>query len=219
MRDRATRGHLKPREGEACPSPARARRLLSRCRPSLPQPSSRSTSPRPPRTPTSASLRSCFTSSPIQTPEAVPPRRSWSSQPGRCMPHTPATGTPLGPSSALEGGHSAIMQSEVPILTDTQGEMLLLCFNEGRVGIKGTCPSCTPRRGHVLCLHPAYFCLCSAAGSGAQRPGGFQQTSCSSLGRGHVGPESVPRCVNGWSSVLPRQAQAGSAAVWSLGDS
>ena len=60
---------------------------------------------------------------------------------------------------------------------------------------------------------PARFCLCSVARSTLADPGG-QAAPCAGATWGTEG--SVPRLCD-WFSVPRRQAQAGSAAVWSLG--
>ena len=60
---------------------------------------------------------------------------------------------------------------------------------------------------------PAHFCLCSVARSTLADPGG-QAAPCAGATWGTEG--SVPRLCD-WFSVPRRQAQAGSAAVWSLG--
>lgn len=62
---------------------------------------------------------------------------------------------------------------------------------------------------------PTCFCVCSVAGSGAQQPGQPQQTGCSPPCAGAtwgMGASLGARLILSSTS----QAQAGSAAVWSL---
>jgi hypothetical protein len=90
--------------------------------------------------------------------------------------------------------------------TDTQGDMPLFCFNAG-CGHKGAHVFLPPL---LSFLDPACSCLCSMATSRVPWPA--QWTGSSSLHRGRV-KRPLRR---DWSLVPSRQAQAGSAAVWSL---
>lgn len=151
----------------------RSGRLPGRCNPRLsPQPSSRSTFPPPLRTHTSASPRSCFMSSPTQTPGAGPPRRSWSSLPVRSMPLTLATGT--APQAQLGtrmerggGGIHASHKARSPFSqthADIQSEIPLLRFNGGVCTHEMSCVLPPPllNGGRVLCpwllLLPSLLC-------------------------------------------------------------